>query len=211
MTEQTIEIDYLLALFDADAEDNKQRTPERKSYGPQALLPFDGLVRVRPVDMYTSQSKAGNAKFVAVWRVDDEYQGQPIQGILYDHIAYTGTKSDGTPNALKVVHLLRSAGATMPAGKIEPAAIIELFMKAEQAYVNVSAEEFNGKWSSKVQEYVTQKRMNSELLAGTARTPRLAAVRAQVTVTTGTTTVAEPSEAQTQTTQEIKDILGGIA
>lgn len=207
--DEPIKLDYLLALLDDDTEDSKQR-PEHKSYGPQVLLPFDGLVRIRPVDMYTALAKAsGNKKFVAVWRVDDIFDGQKLDGILYDHIPYTGTRGDGTPNALKLAKLLRSAGAAIPAGEIEPAAIMDLFMKAEQAFGNVEAQEWQGKWSSKIQEYVTKKRVDNEMLAGTARTPRLTQARA---LAAAAATKTEPSaEERAQTTQEIKDILGGIA
>jgi len=166
----------LLAHLQGDASKTRQPEQTRKSWGPAALLPFDGFVRVRPLDVYIDVTKAApkRKKFVIVLAVDDEHNGAVLEGTLYKHMVFEGNRRDGVPNAVQAINALLSGGmanSDLPPNFV-PEEIARMLATRPSYIVEVRAQEYQGNVTSSVEDFIMPSRYAREVEAGTARNIR---------------------------------------
>lgn len=184
LTTNSDNIDFRSLLLDLDAEERKDEiavgtTPPR-SFGPRALLPFDGICRVEFLDITQGKAKtSGNDKLTIVLNADDEFDNAHVSGTMYKHLPYSGFDTTGEPNLKRLVDCLRSAdmpkpelAALLQGSDVPVATIIARLLELRTAYVLVVAKEERGRLLTDVTGFVSPVRYFTEVKAGTAKKAR---------------------------------------
>jgi len=145
--------------------------------GAAVLLPFDGMVRTKILKFKTGTSSTGNKTVKLVLAVAED----DVSGTLYADIAVTGARSDGKANVEKFFDLLISAGQNLDqlrqAGQAGKEGTVNeilngLIKSGTVVICDVKADTYEGRTSSKVNNFVSPQRFSDAQTAGTARRTR---------------------------------------
>lgn len=145
--------------------------------GASIDLGFEGSVSVKITKLKQGKSKtSGNDTVKVTMRVNDD--DLTAKGILYSDIPVSGTRSDGKQNAEKFFDFLLSCGwpldqlNAMAKGK-KAMSFDEIFTKILNenniGYVTVSPNTYQGRTSSRVDNFITKAKHEENVAAGTHR------------------------------------------
>lgn len=146
--------------------------------GQSALFPFDGFVRCKPKRFRTKTSAAGNDLLVTTLVSIDE----DAPGTLYFQSHLNGTDKNGDDLGRQTVDLFFSTGQETKetwSQKVKNGVQIDVEAMLNEAiaqgmivYAEVKAEQYKGKWSSKVQNVVTKEVYDKKVEDGLHRVTR---------------------------------------
>lgn len=144
--------------------------------GPKARLPFEGVCKVRYRKFALGKAESsGNDTLTLTCSVAEDGLG----GTLYTTIPISGTRKDGVKNVHKFFDVLTSAGWTMAqiaafrteGKKMDVGEIMgKLCAEGALGHVEVADDEYNGKITSKIQNFVTADQYKKRLSARTSKT-----------------------------------------
>lgn len=169
--------------------------------GPASLLPFTGDCKVKLLKIDVEDSDSGNGMFNVAQQVDDTFEGKAVSGVLYRRVLINGKDKNGEFNAKRQLSdFLRSVGWTRE--RIEGLAKSSTVKSAQElaaeimrsgpgggaptAYVQVADNDYKGKISSEVKNYITAERFSQ---SGGRKSPRVLAPTA--VTTNGATATAD--------------------
>lgn len=170
----------MVATFDFSNFKDFKAPELKKGDGSAALLPWDGLTRVKIEKAEPGVSQAGNETLKLVMKVHEEtLDGNPVTGTLYNTMPISGVDSRGEPNARRFFLFLLSAGIeeaelTQMAEAGEQVTLVDLCDRLVKqnnvAYARVEARvTSSGKNRSDVKGFITQGLYEIESKAGNAR------------------------------------------
>ncbi len=152
----------------------------RSGGSASGLLSHNGDYLVTISSATPGISKQGNAQVAFICVIQDEDN----KGItVKSWVPYAGNNKNGEPNAKRLWEVLDSAGTTQEQfAKLEGESmdITEVcsLLTGREAYVHCEADEYNGRWSSKIGYWVSKQRYEDQKAVGAHRTPLPAAAGA---------------------------------
>jgi hypothetical protein len=145
----------------------------RSGGSASGLLSHNGDFLVKITTATPGISKQGNAQVTFVCIIQDEDN----KGIaVKSWVPYAGNNKNGEPNAKRLWEVLDSAGTTqeqfakLEGQQLDIAEVCNL-LAGRDAHVNCIAEEYNGRWSSKINYWVSKQRYEDQKAVGAHRTP----------------------------------------
>ena len=145
----------------------------RSGGSASGLLSHNGDYIVKVVSATPGISSKGNAQVAFVCVVQDEDN----KGItVKSWVPYAGNNKNGEPNAKRLWEVLDSAGTTKDQfAKLEGQSLdieeVCNLLKDREAYVHCIADEYNGRWSSKIGYWISKQRYEDQKAVGAHRTP----------------------------------------
>lgn len=142
--------------------------------GSGALLKQDGFFKVQLAKLTLGKSKNGNEKFdIACVVQDEDEKGATV----YANVTFGGTDAKGKPNIRKLGELLMSVGTSLEAvrsmaarGNFDVETLVPL-LTGKIAHVECAANEYEGRTTSRVENFVAPDRFASTVAAGAHRRP----------------------------------------
>ncbi|MBO76572.1 MAG: hypothetical protein CME17_03995 [Gemmatimonadetes bacterium] len=145
----------------------------RSGGSASGLLSHNGDYIVKIVSATPGMSKQGNAQVTFVCVIQDEdNKGVTVKS----WVPYAGNNKNGEPNAKRLWEVLDSAGTTQEQfAKLEGDSLeidqVCALLKDRDAYVHCEADEYNGRWSSKIGYWINKQRYEDQKAVGAYRTP----------------------------------------
>ena len=146
--------------------------------GSSDLLKQDGFYGVTISKITVGKSKSGNEMLtIAASVVDEDERGKNV----ITNVLVGGTNAKGEPNGRQFGDLLVSVGVSIDklrAIAAQGAQDVETIAKSlvgRTAYAEVEAEEYNGRSSSKIRNFILKDRYDTSVTSNTHRKPHRAA------------------------------------
>ena len=147
--------------------------------GASALLKQDGLYKATIQKVIPGRSKSGNPKFTLSIVVQDE--DEKGQSIIGDVLA-GGRDKDGNPLSRKLWDVFFSMGMTqdqvraLASNGQQDEAVVVNALTGKTVFVNIEAETWEGKTSSRIQSFTSGQKYADAIAANAHRKPRKADV-----------------------------------
>lgn len=142
--------------------------------GTSALLKQDGFYKVLLAKLVAGKSKTGNEKFTISCVVQDE--DEKGQTLIAD-LTFGGADKNGKPMIRRLGDLLVSAGMSLDAvralaarGQLDVDQLVPL-LTGKVAHIEAEAQEYDGRMTTRVQNFVPPERYNTSVSAGAHRRP----------------------------------------